>query len=110
MQNEAIQTRGREEPGPTEQGSGQPGISEFAINAVQPLWTTKEAAAFLRKSVRWVFYALRLPESEPGSIPHVRVGRAPRFSPEVLSEWVNVGCPPASVFRTWKAGSRHRKA
>jgi len=102
MQNEAVEEQDREHGHPDSRGSAQ--------NTVSPLWTAKEAAAFLGKSVRWVFYALRLPESEPGSIPHVRVGRAPRFNPQVLVEWVTAGCPPASTFRTWKARSRGRKS
>lgn len=79
------------------------------FSQVQPLWTAKETALFLRKSLRWVFYALRLPDTAPGSIPHVRVGRAPRFDPAVLSEWVNAGCPPTAAFRAWQMSARRRK-
>ena len=69
---------------------------------VMPLWTVKEVAAFLRKSVRWVRYALRKPENEPGSIPHTKVGRTPRFDPAALKAWVEYGCPPAATLKTWQ--------
>lgn len=86
-----------------------PSESAVVLDQVRPLWTAKDAALFLRKSLRWVFYALRLPDTAPGSIPHVRVGRAPRFDPAVIAEWVNAGCPPVAAFRAWQMSPRRRK-
>jgi hypothetical protein len=77
---------------------------------VAGLWTVKDAAVFLRKSVRWVFYALRKPENVVGSLPNVKLGRTPRFVPDDLRAWVGMGCPPAGTFKSWKdSGSRKRR-
>jgi len=77
---------------------------------MESLWTVAEAARFLRKSRRWLFGALRLPPSEPGSIPHVRLGRSPRFDPPTLRAWVVNDCPPADLFKAWRlADERKRK-
>lgn len=75
---------------------------ELLPDGLTPLWTVEHAAKFLRKSMRWVFYALRVPPTEPGSIPHVRLGRSPRFDPATLREWVAQGCPPVAMFRAWQ--------
>ena len=77
-------------------------------DGIRPLWTPRETAKFLRKSPRWVFYALRIPPSDPGSIPHVRLGRSPRFCPDTLREWVHQGCPPAAVFRAWQVAEEKK--
>ncbi|HLX68478.1 MAG TPA: helix-turn-helix domain-containing protein [Verrucomicrobiae bacterium] len=75
-----------------------------------PLWTVKDAAAFLRKSPRWIFYSLQIPENEPGSIPHSKLGRNPRFIPDDLKAWASAGFPPAATFKAWQqTSSRHKK-
>jgi hypothetical protein len=65
------------------------------------LWTIAEVAAFLQRSIRWVRYTLRRPDSEQGSIPHLTLpGRGgTRFVPGEIEDWVRAGCPPARVFR-----------
>lgn len=72
------------------------------------LWNLKEAAAFLKKSVRWMYDMLKRRDEEPGSIPHLRVGKTFRFEPDVLRVWVALGCPPAAVVETMskKPGKR----
>jgi len=71
------------------------------------LWTVDQAARFLQKSRRWIYYALRVDEEELGSIPHTRIGRSLRFDPEILKEWAMSGCPPAAAMmkRNRRAGS-----
>ncbi|MEI6236614.1 MAG: helix-turn-helix domain-containing protein [Planctomycetota bacterium] len=73
------------------------------------LWTVKDAAAFLRKSQRWIFYALQTPEHESGSIPHSKLGRNPRFIPDDLRLWAAQGFPPANAFKTWKEADERRR-
>jgi hypothetical protein len=63
------------------------------------LWSVSECAAFLHRSRRWVYRALIRPADQKGSIPHVRVGRAPRFFPEDIIAWVRRDCPPASFMQ-----------
>lgn len=70
-------------------------------NLMSALWTVRDVARFLRKSCRWIWYALQVPPSEPGSIPHVRLGRSPRFLPELIVRWVQDGCPPVATFEAW---------
>jgi len=65
------------------------------------LWDAKRCAEFLQKSPRWLWSALRLAPDQPGSIPHVRVGKTPRFIPADIEAWVRQGCPPAATFREW---------
>lgn len=67
-----------------------------------PLWSVADCARYLGRSVRWVQNALTRRDDEHGSIPHIRLGRAPRFIPEDVATWVAGGCPPAAVFRAWK--------
>ena len=68
-----------------------------------PLWTCRDVARFLRRSPRWVSYALCRSEAEAGSIPHYRLpGRGPRFLPGEIQEWVRGGCPPVADFRLWQ--------
>lgn len=75
------------------------------------LWTVEDCAGFLRKSKRWVWNALSIPPELPGSIPHYRIGRSPRFEPLQLQEWVRCGCPPSAEFGAWqKFDRKHRKS
>jgi hypothetical protein len=73
------------------------------------LWSVKDAAIFLQKSRRWLFLALRLPENAPGSVPHVRLGRSPRFIPDDLRSWASMNFPPAATFKTWRAEENRKK-
>ena len=73
------------------------------------LWTVKEAAAFLARSERWTWYMLKAHENEPGSIPHVMLGRSPRFIPADMKAWAAAGFPPAASFKTWKADDERRR-
>jgi hypothetical protein len=73
------------------------------------LGTVADVAAFLRKSPRWVFLALRQPEGTPGSIPHVRLGRTPRLIPDDLRAWAASGFPPVATFRAWQETERRRQ-
>ena len=77
------------------------------------LWDVKAAAAFLCKSRRWVFNQLNLCDDAAGSIPHVRLGRTPRFIPDDLRSWAAQGFPPAATFKSWKEAderARRRRA
>jgi hypothetical protein len=75
------------------------------------LLTVKELAAFLRKSARWVWYNLKRREDEPGSIPHVKLGKSPRFIFEDVQAWVAAGFPPAATFKAWRElESRRRRS
>ena len=67
------------------------------------LWTITDAALFLRKSRRWLFLRLRLPDEAQGSIPHVKLGRTPRFIPDDLRLWAGMGFPPVANFKEWRA-------
>jgi hypothetical protein len=70
------------------------------------LWLVKDLARYLGRSPRWISYALCRADTEPGSIPHLRLpGGAPRFDPAEIEKWVREGCPPAATFRSW-----HKKA
>jgi len=73
------------------------------------LWTLPEAAHFLVKSRRWLFRAMKTPETESGSIPYVRLGGTPRFVPDDLKGWVAMGCPPVATYREWVDAERSRK-
>jgi predicted DNA-binding transcriptional regulator AlpA len=66
------------------------------------LWDVKACAKFLGRSPRWVYRALSVPPSLPGSIPHFRLGASPRFIPDDISAWLAQGCPPAASFLAWK--------
>lgn len=67
------------------------------------LWNAKDCAAYLGKSPRWLWSALTRQPHEPGSIPHVRIGKSPRFIPADIQAWVRNGCPPAATFSAWQA-------
>ena len=98
-----------QDEGTTATENGGPGPEAVARqDGVVPLWTAKQAAAYLAKSERWLCYALRIPPGEPGSIPHARIGRNVRFDGDELREWVRDGCPPAATFKAWR-GSGKRK-
>lgn len=78
------------------------------------LWDVKEAAAYLRRSPRWVWFALNLEEDLPGSIPHLRLpcvqgtgNGSPRFIPWELEAWIQQGCPAVSVFRKGRPQAGH---
>mgnify|MGYP000735619577 CR=1 FL=1 len=75
----------------------------------ETLWTVADAATFLRKSQRWLFGQLKIDDTQPGSIPHVRLGRSPRFIPDDLKAWAAAGFPPAATFKEWKEMSARRK-
>ena len=77
---------------------------------IAPLWTVEETAQFLKKSKRWIFYHLQLSPEEPGSIPHVRLGRTPRFCPEELREWTEMGCPPAGTIHRRRSPKKNGTA
>jgi hypothetical protein len=68
-------------------------------NVNHSLWSIEQAASFLKKSVRWIQYAMKMPADEAGSIPHGRVGKKPVFFPDALAEWVARGCPPAVAIK-----------
>ena len=68
---------------------------------VAPLWKIKELCVFLGRKRRWAEYAIKIPDTQVGSVPHVRVGRSPRFDPETIREWALAGCPPAADFAAW---------
>ena len=69
---------------------------------MERLWTLKEAGEYLQKGKRWMQYACQTPANEKGSIPHVRLGRSPRFDPEIIRQWLLAGCPPAETFMSWQ--------
>jgi predicted DNA-binding transcriptional regulator AlpA len=73
------------------------------------IWSVPECARFLGRSPRWVWSALRRRAEDPGSIPHVRIGRSPRFFPDDIAAWVRAGCPPAAAFAEWKAAEEGRR-
>ena len=71
--------------------------------AAEGLWTRRELAASLRRSVRWLDLQLARRPEEPGSIPHVVLPgpgrrRAVRFLPEHIRLWLAMGCPSAADF------------
>lgn len=45
------------------------------------LWNVIECATYLGKSPRWLWTALHFEPVHPSSIPHVRIGKTPRFIP-----------------------------
>ena len=79
------------------------GIQPEAPNSVESLWTVQDTATYLQKSPRWIFYALRLPDDMDGSIPHIKLGRNPRFIPDDIRSWARMGFPSVKTFREWIA-------
>lgn len=73
------------------------------------LWSVKECAIFLKRSPRWVWSAILRRVEEAGSIPHVRVGKSPRFFPDDIAAWIRAGCPPAATFAQWNATEQKRQ-
>ena len=67
----------------------------------ESLWDVRKCAAYLGKSPRWLWSALKNRPEEPGSVPHVRIGATPRFIPADIQNWVRMGCPPAAMFADW---------
>jgi len=83
--------------------------AKLAAPVASALWTVRECAAYLQKSPRWLWSALKRRPEEPGSIPHVRIGNSARFIPSDIEAWVRQGCPPASMFRHWLASEEKQK-
>jgi hypothetical protein len=81
----------------------------MAVFLGERLWSVKDLAIYLQKSQRWVFKALRLPDTEAGSIPHVRLCRSPRFVPDDIKAWAFANFPPAATFRTWQEFDRRKR-
>ena len=75
----------------------------------QSLWTVKECAAYLKRSPRWLWSAIVQPAEQAGSIPHFRIGSAPRFFPDDITAWVRAGCTPAATFAEWNAAEQKRQ-
>ncbi len=65
------------------------------------LWDVRACAKYLGKSPRWLWSSLTRRPEDPDSIPHVRVGKTPRFIPSDVETWVRQGCPPAATFSQW---------
>jgi hypothetical protein len=63
------------------------------------LWKIEQAAVFIRKSVRWIQYAMKIPPEEIGSIPYCKMGKTPLFIADKIREWVARGCSPAAAIR-----------
>ncbi|MCZ7646112.1 MAG: helix-turn-helix domain-containing protein [Planctomycetota bacterium] len=74
-----------------------------AINSVDPLWSVDQVSEYLGKSPRWIYAALARPDDQPGSIPHFRVGRSPRFDAQEIAAWARASCPPLVDWRAWQA-------
>jgi hypothetical protein len=72
------------------------------------LWDIRACANFIRKSPRWLWSALRTRPEEPGSIPHVYIGKTARFVPADIEKWVQQGCPPAATFAEWRRAEEKR--
>ena len=84
--------------------------SQFALAVNSPtLWCVKQCSGFLGKSPRWLWSALTRRPEEPGSVPHVRVGKTPRFFPDDIASWVRAGCPPAATFTEWQTAEEKRR-
>jgi excisionase family DNA binding protein len=51
----------------------------------ESLWTVEDVARYLRVPRSWVYDATR--RRNKRSIPHIKIGRYPRFEKEVVIEW-----------------------
>ena len=74
-------------------------------NGIMPLWSVREVARYLKRSQRWVWSQLDIPGKRAGRIPHLRIGKAPRFIPEEICRWVRLGCPSVAEFGSRRPGS-----
>jgi excisionase family DNA binding protein len=63
--------------------------NELALN--EPLWTVREAAAFLRLGRNTVY-----DWAATGKLPSLRLGSRIRFQPSALRRWVALQPGPAS--------------
>lgn len=75
------------------------------IDGVMPLWAVSDLARYLKRSQRWVWSQLDVPGKRTGRIPHLRIGKAPRFIPEEIFRWVRLGCPSVADFDSRRLGS-----
>jgi len=76
-----------------------------SIAAEEQILTVKEAAAYLKRSERWIREAVARDPQEAGSIPHHRLpGRrgGVRFDRDELLLWLKADCPPAAVWNSWQ--------
>jgi excisionase family DNA binding protein len=73
--------------------------TELALN--EPLWTVREAAAFLRLGRNTVY-----DWAATGKLPSLRLGSRVRFQPSALRRWVVLQPGPASPAVV--AGTRSR--
>jgi excisionase family DNA binding protein len=56
--------------------------------AIEPLWTVKEVADFLRVSRSWVYHRV-----EAGELPCLRIGALLRFDPESVRAYARGETP-----------------
>jgi len=87
---------------------GEGTMSSQLSSDAERLWDAKACAAYLGKSSRWLWSAIKLRPEEPGSVPHVRIGKSPRFLPRDIEAWVRQGCPPAATFAEWNRAQEKR--
>lgn len=74
---------------------------------IESLWKVEHLARYLDCSVRTIWTDLRRPSSEKRSIPHIRTHFGdPRFFPDEIRHWLELGCPPVDVFREWSRSER----
>jgi hypothetical protein len=72
----------------------------------EPLWTVKQLARYLGRSTSWVRYQILRASKEKGSIPFVRLpgNGAPRFIPNQIRRWTEMGFPPAEALHNQATG------
>jgi excisionase family DNA binding protein len=59
---------------------------------IEPLWTVREVAAFLRASTSWVYKA-----AERGDLPCIRLGALLRFRPSAIQEHLEKQAAPKVI-------------
>ncbi len=59
---------------------------------VEPLWTVKDVAAYLRTSTSWVYS-----HADDGTIPSVRIGGLRRFQPDAIRAYARGEWKPSTV-------------